>query len=154
MVKVTATVLRRDTEDRSYSSEVPIEQLVPGDIIQLAADVRLLGSKDLFISQAVLTGEAMPVEKFAGILGAPEGAVLEAPNACFLGTNVISGSATAVVVATGQNSYLGSIAHTLAGRRTLTSFEKGIRDISILLIRFTLVMAVLVFLINGFTKRD
>src|SRR5215831_1929085 len=114
MVKVTATVLRRDTEDRSYSSEVPIGQLVPGDIIQLAAgdmipaDVRLLGSKDLFISQAVLTGEAMPVEKFAGILGAPEGAVLEAPNACFLGTNVISGSATAVVVGTGPSTYLGS----------------------------------------------
>jgi P-type Mg2+ transporter len=160
MVKVTATVLRRDKEDRSYSSEVPIEQLVPGDIIQLAAgdmipaDVRLLNSKDLFISQAVLTGEAMPVEKFAGILGAPEGAVLEAPNACFLGTNVISGTATAVVVATGQSSYLGSIAHSLAGRRILTSFEMGIRDISILLIRFTLVMAVLVFLINGVTKRN
>ncbi len=160
MVKVTATVLRRDKEDRAYSSEVPIEQLVPGDIIQLAAgdmipaDVRLLSSKDLFISQAVLTGEAMPVEKFAGILGAPEGAVLEAPNACFLGTNVISGTAAAVVVATGQNSYLGSIAHSLAGRRILTSFELGIRDISILLIRFTLVMAALVFLINGLTKRN
>ena len=160
MVKVTATVLRRDMEDRSYATEVPIEQLVPGDVIQLAAgdmipaDVRLLNSKDLFISQAVLTGEAMPVEKFSGILGAPEGAVLEAPNACFLGTNVISGTSTAVVVATGQNSYLGSIAHTLAGRRTLTSFEMGIRDISFLLIRFTLVMAVLVFLINGFTKHD
>src|SRR5262245_56818826 len=160
MVKVTATVLRRDMEDRSYATEIPIEQLVPGDVIQLAAgdmipaDVRLLNSKDLFISQAVLTGEAMPVEKFAGILGAPEGAVLEAPNACFLGTNVISGTSTAVVVATGQNSYLGSIAHTLAGRRTLTSFEMGIRDISFLLIRFTLVMAVLVFLINGFTKRN
>jgi Mg2+-importing ATPase len=160
MVKVTATVIRRALDNVSYSSEVPIEQLVPGDIIQLAAgdmipaDVRLLGSKDLFISQAVLTGEAMPVEKFAGILGTPEGAVLDAPNACFLGTNVISGTATAVVVATGQSTYLGSIARSISGRRTITSFESGIRDISVLLIRFTLVMAVLVFLINGLTKHN
>ncbi len=160
LVKVTAAVVRRDKDNQPHTAEVPIERLVPGDIIQLAAgdmipaDVRLLNSKDLFISQAVLTGEAMPVEKFAGITGTPDGGVLEAANACFLGTNVISGTATAVVIATGQSTYLGSIAHSIAGRRTITSFEKGIRDISILLIRFTLVMAVLVFLINGFTKHD
>ncbi|HKD43718.1 MAG TPA: magnesium-translocating P-type ATPase [Myxococcaceae bacterium] len=160
LVKVTATVIRRDLENHPYTAEVPIEQLVPGDIIQLAAgdmipaDVRLLSSKDLFISQAVLTGEAMPVEKFAPLQGAPEGSVLEAPNACFLGTNVISGSATAVVVGTGPSTYLGSIARSITGQRTLTSFEKGIRDISILLIRFTLVMAVLVFIINGISKHN
>jgi Mg2+-importing ATPase len=159
MVKVTATVFRREDEGPSRPKEVPIERLVPGDIIQLSAgdmipaDARLLSSKDLFVTQAVLTGEAMPVEKVSAPVRSAGGG-LDTPNMCFLGTNVISGIATAVVVLTGAKTYLGSIAQSITGRRPLTSFEQGIRGISFLLIRFMAVMSLLVFLLNGLTKHD
>ncbi|CVF92870.1 TPA: magnesium-translocating P-type ATPase [Serratia marcescens] len=171
MVRTTATVLRRS----SYSAhpltlEVPIRELVPGDIIQLSAgdmvpaDVRLIASRDLFISQAILTGEAIPIEKYdaMGCVAqkssegevSSENALLELSNVCLMGTNVASGTATAVVVATGGRTYFGSLAKSIVGSRAQTAFDRGVNSVSWLLIRFMLVMVPVVLLINGFTKGD
>ncbi len=146
--------------------EVPIEMLAPGDVVHLSAgdmvpaDLRILSAKDLFVSQSALTGEALPVEKYdlpgaeAVRRLAAAGSPLEMPNVCFMGTSVISGSARAVVVATGERTYFGALASHLVGKRAPTSFDKGVNGISWLLIRFMLVMVPLVFLINGVTKGD
>src|SRR5271157_3519604 len=139
--------------------EVPIKLLVPGDVVYLSAgdmvpaDLVLISAKDLFVSQSILTGESLPVEKSAD-RGRGEGTQgpLELPNACFMGTNVVSGSAKAVVVATGPGTYLGTLARHLVGKRAETSFDRGVNGVSWLLIRFTLVMVPLVFVINGLTK--
>ncbi|HMF37065.1 MAG TPA: magnesium-translocating P-type ATPase, partial [Isosphaeraceae bacterium] len=139
--------------------EVPIKLLVPGDVVYLSAgdmvpaDLILISAKDLFVSQSILTGESLPVEKSADRgRGAETQAPLELPNACFMGTNVVSGSAKAVVVATGPGTYLGTLARHLVGKRAETSFDRGVNGVSWLLIRFTLVMVPLVFVINGLTK--
>jgi P-type Mg2+ transporter len=157
MVKTTATVLRIGEEKR----EIDIKELVPGDIIQLSAgdmipaDVRVLQSKDLFVSQAMLTGESLPVEKTdAAVPNAAQASLLELSNSCFMGTNVISGTAQAVIVNTGSNTYFGSLSKSLTGKRAETSFDKGVNSVTWLLIRFMLVMVPLVFLINGLTKHD
>ncbi|SMB40022.1 magnesium transporter [Serratia proteamaculans] len=171
MVRTTATVLRRS----SYSAqpltlELPIRELVPGDIIKLSAgdmipaDVRLLASRDLFISQAILTGEAIPIEKYDAMGNvsqkssedevSSEHALLELSNICLMGTNVASGTATAVVVATGGRTYFGSLAKSIVGSRSQTAFDRGVNSVSWLLIRFMLVMVPIVLLINGFTKGD
>ncbi len=149
--------LNLDTPDRQ---ELPIKYLVPGDVIFLAAgdmipaDVRLMAAKDLFVSQGALTGESLPVEKQPTLPSDQEQRQnpLELANICFLGTNVISGTGTAVVIETGSNTYLGSLAKTVTGRKTMTSFDKGVNDVSLLLLRFMLVMAPAVFLINGSLK--
>ena len=160
MVRVTTTVVRRDESGTSHESEIPIRQLVPGDIVRLSAgdmipaDVRLLSAKDLFIAQSALTGEALPVEKTPLPAQSPAQNPLELTNVAFLGTNVTSGTATALVLNTGDDTYLGSIAGSLAGPRALTSFERGIRGVSLLLLRFMAVMTVIVFVINGVTKHD
>jgi Mg2+-importing ATPase len=146
--------------------EVPIRDLAPGDVVQLSvgdlipADVRLLSARDLFVSQSALTGESMPVEK----TDAPPGEVrrlleahagpLELPNVCFLGTTVVSGTARAVVVVTGDRTYLGSLARHVVGRRAPTAFDRGVNAVSWLLIRLMLLMVPLVFFINGLTKGD
>lgn len=177
MVKTTATVLRRKgNKDQPKIREVAIEEIVPGDIIRLysgdiiPADVRLIESKDLFISQAILTGESLPIEKY-DTLGevAPKSvstsasmedkvtsgsSLLELNQFCFMGTNVVSGTATAVVVATGEKTYFGSLAKSIAGSRSQTAFDKGVNSVSWLLIRFMLVMVPIVLLINGFAKGD
>ncbi|MGH8233837.1 MAG: magnesium-translocating P-type ATPase [Rhodanobacteraceae bacterium] len=161
MVRNTATVTRRASDGHSERIEVPVIELVAGDIVHLSAgdmvpaDLRLLTAKDLFISQAILTGESLPVEKMA-----PEHAhksdahvdALDLPTVCYMGTNVVSGAATAVVVATGPRSYLGSLARTLSGEREQTSFDRGVRSVSWLLIRFMAVMVPIVFVIQGFGK--
>lgn len=173
MVSTTATVLRKSgrSDARPEPSaklplagaekhEIPIGKLVPGDVIHLSAgdmipaDVRLLSARDMFVNQASLTGEALPVEKFpsAVIFGGKN--QLELPNICFMGTNVVSGTATAVVVGTGQGTYFGSLADTIVGERVLTSFDKGVNRFAWLMIRFMLVMVPLVFLVNGLTKGD
>ncbi len=157
MVRTTATVLREQTG----REEIDIKQLVPGDIILLSAgdmipaDVRIMQSKDLFVSQAMLTGEALPVEKTeAANKNADKISPLDLDNVCFMGTNVVSGTAHAVVVNTGSETYFGSLSKSLIGKRAETSFDKGVNSVSWLLIRFMLVMVPLVFLINGFTKHD
>ena len=140
------------------AAEIPLARVVPGDIVHLCAgdmipaDVRLLSAKDLFVNQAALTGESLPVEKFSAPLPAQGQSTIDLPNICFMGSNVLSGTAIAVVVATGARTYFGSIASTLAERRELTSFELGVNRFVWLIIRFMLVMVPLVFVINGLTK--
>ena len=157
MVKTTATVLREGRDKQ----EIDIKELVPGDIIVLSAgdmipaDVRIMQSKDLFVSQAILTGEALPVEKTEKAnKKADKMSPLDLDNVCFMGTNVVSGTAHAVVINTGSETYFGSLSKSLVGKRAETSFDKGVNSVSWLLIRFMLVMVPLVFLINGFTKHD
>ncbi|MGP8539597.1 magnesium-translocating P-type ATPase [Pseudomonas protegens] len=171
MVRTTAAVLRREQMGmQARVREVPMRDLVVGDIIQLSAgdmipaDIRLIESRDLFISQAVLTGEALPVEKYdtlgavqeksATAQAADQQDLLDLPNICFMGTNVVSGTATAVVVATGSRTYFGSLARSIVGSRTQTAFDRGVNSVSWLLIRFMLVMVPIVLLINGFAKGD
>ncbi|MFF7860035.1 magnesium-translocating P-type ATPase [Pseudomonas monteilii] len=171
MVRTTATVLRREQVGQAPRlREVPMDDLVAGDIVQLSAgdmipaDIRLLESRDLFISQAVLTGEALPVEKYdtlghvaqksATEQGDSQGNLLELTNICFMGTNVVSGRARAVVVATGRRTYFGSLAKAIAGSRSQTAFDRGVNSVSSLLIRFMLVMVPVVFMINGVVKGD
>lgn len=156
MVRTTATVIRIEGK-----AELDIKNLVPGDIIQLSAgdmipaDVRILQSKDLFVSQSMLTGEAVPVEKIGDAASnTAKQSPLELNNICFMGTNVVSGTAIAAVVNTGEDTYFGSLSKSLIGKRGETSFDKGVNSVSWLLIRFMLVMVPLVFLINGFTKHD
>ncbi|HEY4293164.1 magnesium-translocating P-type ATPase [Luteibacter sp.] len=163
MVRNTATVTRRAADGHAERIEVPVEELVAGDIVHLGAgdmvpaDLRLLAAKDLFISQAILTGESIPVEKAApnGTTAADGSAgPLDLPTVCYMGTNVVSGTATAVVLATGPRTYLGSLARTLSGERVQTSFDRGISSVSWLLIRFMAVMVPIVFVINGIDKHD
>ena len=140
--------------------DVPLRDLVPGDVILLAAgdmvpaDVRLLHSKDLYVSQATLTGESLPVEKHAsvGTIASASSNPLELESLCFLGTAVVSGAASAVVVHTGGRTILGSVAEGVQVPKSSTGFDKGVNDVSRLLLRFMLVMAPSVFLINGVLK--
>jgi Mg2+-importing ATPase len=155
MIHVTATVVRDGT-----AKEIPLRDLVPGDIIKLAAgdmipgDVRLLSSKDVFVTQGSLTGESLPVEKFHDPETKGEASPTELKNTCFMGTSVESGTATAAVVATGAQTYLGSMAHSITGERALTSFDHGLNRFTWLMMKFMVVMVPLVFFINGFTKHD
>jgi Mg2+-importing ATPase len=155
MISVTATVLR-DGQPR----EIPLRDLVPGDVVKLCAgdmipgDVRLVSAKDLFVIQATLTGESLPVEKTEAPDTREKVSPIERANLCFLGTSVESGSATAVIVATGPQTYFGSVASSLAGEQPETAFERGIKRFTWLMIRFMVVMVPLVFLINGLTKHN
>ncbi len=154
MVKTTASVERKP-EGRQ---ELPLEDIVVGDLIYLSAgdmipaDVRIVRAKDLFISQAALTGESEPQEKNAA--PATADILQECHNMAFMGSNVISGSATAVVVAVGNETLFGGIAKALTERRETSSFEKGVNSVSWTLIRFMLIMVPIVFVVNGVTKHD
>ena len=153
MIKVTATVVREGQQ-----AEIPLSHLVPGDVVALAAgdmipaDIRVVTSKDLFVVQASLTGESLPVEKFDARETRENLSPIELSNVCFLGTSVESGSATAVVVTTGRQTYFGSMASSIAGQMVETSFDKGIKQFTWLMIKFMMIMVPLVFLINGLTK--
>jgi len=163
MVETTVCAARKfhDKESGdtiSEKKEIPMDEIVVGDLVYLAAgdmvpaDVRIITAKDLFISQASLTGESEPVEKFAGPVIRVSNNPLEYKNLAFMGTNVISGSATAVVITVGDDTILGSIASQLQTKAPPTSFEKGVNSVSWVLIRFMLVMVPIVLLVNGFTK--
>jgi Mg2+-importing ATPase len=153
MIKVTATVIR-DGQAR----EVALRELVPGDIVKLSAgdmipaDLRIISSKDLFIIQASLTGESLPIEKFDARESRENISPLDFSNVCFLGTSVESGTALAVTVTTGKHTYFGKMAGSVAGQQVETSFDKGIKHFTWLMIRFMVVMVPLVFLVNGITK--
>jgi Mg2+-importing ATPase len=155
MIRVTATVLRE-----GVAREVPLGELVAGDLVKLCAgdmvpgDVRVLNSKDLFIIQATLTGESLPVEKFDARDARENISPLEHTNLCFLGTSVESGTAQALVVETGPKTYLGTIAQSMSTQLVETSFDKGIKRFTWLMLRFMAVMVPLVFVINGLTKHD
>ena len=153
MISVTATVMRD-----GKPQELAIAQLVPGDVVALAAgdmipaDVRIVVAKDLFVVQSSLTGESFPVEKFELEKNATATATVELTSIAFLSSSVESGSATAVVIATGKDTYLGGIAKSLTEPTTQTSFDKGIAQFTSLILKFVLVMVPLVFIINGLTK--
>ncbi|MBB6128638.1 magnesium-translocating P-type ATPase [Mucilaginibacter lappiensis] len=157
MVTTTATVLRKPVGKKEFD----IKKLVPGDIVFLSAgdmipaDCRIMQSKDLFVSQAMLTGESLPVEKRSlPVRDAESKPLVELDNICFMGTNVVSGSAMAISVNTGNQTYFGSLSKDIVGKRAETSFDKGVNKVSYLLIRFMIVMVPLIFLINGFVKGD
>lgn len=151
MVRTTATVIRDGIQ-----KEIPLRMIVPGDIIHLAsgdmipADVQLITSKDLFVNQSSLTGESLPVEK--NVRAGSWKSNLENPNLCFMGTNVESGTAIAVVMTTGKKTYFGQLSSKVTGERAMTSFDKGVNQYTWLMIKFIFIMAPLVFLINGLTK--
>jgi Mg2+-importing ATPase len=155
MVSTTATVVRN-----GQRREISLKELVPGDIVHLSAgdmvpaDVRLLSAKDLFLNQAALTGESMPVEKLTAPVRDEAGNPLEMSNICFLGSNIESGTGQAVVVQTGSGTYFGSLAGSIIGQRQLTSFDKGVNGFTWLMIGFMAVMVPLVFLLNGLSKHN
>jgi P-type Mg2+ transporter len=154
MITVTATVRRGGPPQ-----EIAVRDLVPGDVVELAAgdmipgDVRITTAKDLFVIQGSLTGESFPIEKHEGVpAAAGTTSPIALPNLAFLGTSVASGAATAVIVATGQRTYLGGMAASLQQDVAETAFDRGISRFTWLMLRFMLVMVPLVFVINGLTK--
>ena len=155
MVQTNCHVIRGGIE-----VEIPMSDIVPGDIVSLQAgsiipaDLRLLTAKDFFVSQSSLTGESMPVEKLADSPKEPSQAVIEMPNAVFQGSNVVSGTAKALVVNTGVRTHFGSISEKLGSAPVLTSFDRGIAGFTWLMMRFMFVMVSVVFLIIGLTKGD
>ncbi|WP_192458138.1 magnesium-translocating P-type ATPase [Musicola keenii] len=162
MVSNRVTVLRSD-DQTGYSDyqDIPMDQLVPGDIVKLAAgdmipaDLRVLQARDLFISQASLTGESLPVEKVAQSRQHNPGSALECDTLCFMGTNVVSGTALAMVINIGVNTWFGQLAGRVVQQDgEENAFQKGISRVSWLLIRFMLVMTPVVLIINGYTKGD
>jgi Mg2+-importing ATPase len=169
MVRTKATVKRISEEEEGVIDrkiEIPLENLVPGDIVHLSAgdmvpaDVRLIDSKDLFISQSALTGESIPVEKYdievnaASVANKPTLGLLERNNLCFMGTSVVSGFGKAVVVATGTQSYFGSLSDVIVGDRPQTSFDRGVSAVTWVLIRFILIMVPIIFIINVVLKNN
>ncbi|MFD5142041.1 magnesium-translocating P-type ATPase [Streptomyces sp. NPDC058401] len=165
LVTTTCAVQRRAGSGSGPTTfEIPMDQVVRGDVVKLAAgdlipaDLRIITAKDLMVSQAALSGESLPVAKAdtrTDDLGQSATTdPVEADNLCLMGTSVTSGTATGLVVATGSDTYFGSMAGSLVGERPETNFDTGVRKVSFLLIRFMLVMVPIVFMINGFTKGD
>lgn len=173
LIETTASVYRFSNKNKkinlnvlnsvaNFTKEILIEDLVPGDIIFLSsgdmipADVRILFSTDLFINQSALTGETFPVEKHAinTTIDNKKSSILELENLCFMGTSVVSGGAIAIVIASGANTYFGSIASAVTSRRPATSFSKGIKKVTYILIGFMCVMVPLIFIVNAITKND
>ena len=155
MITTTCTVTRKGQE----MAEIPLDEVVVGDIVHLSAgdmlpaDVRILDAKDLFVSQASLTGESEPIEKIP-MVNETRDAITDYTNIAFMGSNVISGSASAVVVTVGDHTLFGSMASEVAHEAVETSFSKGVNAVSWVLLRFMLVMVPLVFVANGITKGD
>lgn len=149
----TATVVRNSKEQT-----IRTENVVKGDIVHLnagsiiPADVMILENKDLFLNQSVFTGESAPIEKTANFTDTDE--IFSLSNICLMGTSVISGSATAIVINTGFSTYLGSMGKQIDNKRETTNFEKGMNNITKLLIRYMLVVSIAVFVIYAFIRRD
>ena len=172
MVTNTASVMRRPTAVAAApgppppAQQIAVRGLVAGDVVALSAgdmipaDCRLLSARDLFVAQSAMTGESLPVEKFVpsmapGAALTPGTGALEQRNLVFMGTNVVSGTATALVVATGGRSYFGTLAaHATATETAPNAFQAGVNSVSWLLIRFAAVMVPIVFFVNGLTKGD
>lgn len=159
LVRTTAAVLRRRTASAAGSmQEVGLNKLVPGDVVHLSAgdmvpaDMRLIAVKDLFVNQSSLTGESMPVEKYAHPVQSLQVNTPDLFNLCFMGTHVVSGTASGVVIATGGCTFFGSIASTIAEEKELTSFDQGVQRYILLMIRIMIFMVPAVFLINGLAK--
>ena len=159
LVSITCRCVREDTG----AAEIPLADVVPGDLIELAAgdiipaDLRIVSAKNLFLTQAALTGESDPVEKTPAAIEEPFGRALlidDCTNFAFAGTTVQSGSGTGVVVTTGARTYLGGIASALDARPAATSFDAGVASVSRVLVGFMLVMCPIVFVLCGLTKGD
>lgn len=156
IVATTTTVIRNNEE-----MQIPIKEVTLGDIILLSAgsmipaDLRIIEAKDLYVGQSSLTGESDSVKKSVDTELKIEEleSIADLDTICFMGTNVISGSAKGVVVKTADSTYFGKIAHTLIQGKPKTAFQKGIENISKLLIRFMLFMIPLVFILNAW-KHD
>ena len=154
MLHTTACV-----ERAGEKAELPMDEIVVGDLVYLSAgdmipaDLRILSAKDLFISQSALTGESEAVEKL-GTAVRQRGALTDTENLAFMGSNVVSGSAKAVVIAVGNGTMLGMMAKNLNEKPPKTTFEKGVNAVSWVLIRFMLIMVPVVLFVNGFTKGD
>ncbi len=161
MVQVHATVMRRGAPgvDAEGYAEIPLERVVTGDIVRLAAgdlipaDLRLLVAHNLYVNESSLTGEAMPVEKQAAAPAADQ-PPLEMANLCFMGSSVVSGFATGIVLQTGRATYFGEIADRIVAADSVTDFDKGLNQFVWLMLRFMIVLVPLVFLINGVTKHN
>ena len=158
LIETTCAVTRE-----GVTKEIPIDEVVPGDIVNLStgdlipADARLIWTKDLFVNQSSLTGESMPIEKFVQIEGEkedPHVTALDLHNLAFMGTDVLSGQGKVVVLKTGEDTFFGDIATQSSKSRGETSFDRGVKNVSKLLINFMLVMVPIVFLINGISKGD
>ncbi|WP_342261525.1 magnesium-translocating P-type ATPase [Spiroplasma endosymbiont of Notiophilus biguttatus] len=173
LIETTASVFRFSNKNKkidfnalnsvaNFTKEVLIENLVPGDIIFLSsgdmipADVRILVSTDLFINQSALTGETFPVEKHAINTkdDNKKSSILELGNICFMATSIVSGGAIAIVIASGVNTYFGSIASAVTSKRPVTSFSKGIKKVTYILIGFMCIMVPLIFIVNVITKNN
>ncbi|WP_425382072.1 magnesium-translocating P-type ATPase [Spiroplasma endosymbiont of Melieria omissa] len=173
LIETTASVFRFSNKNKkidfnalnsvaNFTKEVLIENLVPGDIIFLSsgdmipADVRILVSTDLFINQSALTGETFPVEKHDINTkdDNKKSSILELENICFMGTSIVSGGTIAIVIASGVNTYFGSIASAVTSKRPVTSFSKGIKKVTYILIGFMCVMVPLIFIVNVITKNN
>ncbi|MCW3996598.1 MAG: magnesium-translocating P-type ATPase [Candidatus Bathyarchaeota archaeon] len=147
-VTTTATVLRDNVKQ-----EIKFPQIVPGDIIYLSAgdiapaDARVISAKDLFVNQSALTGESFPVEKTAGPVKSIEKGIVDWGNYCFMGTSVVSGTATAMVVKTGGSTEYGKIAKKLIEKPPETEFERGIKGFGFLIMQVTFLLVIFVFLI-------
>jgi len=155
MVQTDCLVVRGGKE-----VDIPVADVVPGDIVVLnagaiiPADLRLFTAKDFFVSQSSLTGESMPVEKITEPSAVGGRGIIELQNACFQGSNVLSGTARGVVINTGSRTHFGSIAERLSGQRVQTSFDRGIAGFTWLMIRFMVIMVTVVFFIVGMTKHN
>lgn len=155
IIHTKATVLRNNKK-----REILLREVVPGDIVFLFSgaiipgDVRLITSKDLFINQAMLTGESLPVEKHTTDLNLEKENIIEYCNLCFFGTSVESGLATAVVINTGKNTYLGNIANDINKSEHVSDFNKELKQFVILTLKFMAIMVPAVFLLNGIFKGD
>ena len=147
-VTTTATVLRDNVKQ-----EIKFPEIVPGDIIYLSAgdiapaDSRVISAKDLFLNQSSLTGESFPVEKTAGVVKGKKGAIIDWSNYCFMGTSVVTGTASAIVVKTGSATEYGKIAKKLIEKAPETEFERGMKSFGFLIMQVTFLLVILVFLI-------
>lgn len=153
-VTTTATVLRNGTR-----REVKLPEIVPGDIIYLSAgdiapaDARVINAKDLFINQSALTGESFPVEKTSAPVTGQAASVTHWSNYLFMGTSVVSGTATAVVVKTGISTEYGKISKRLVGAVPETEFERGIKGFGFLIMQVTMLLVLFVFFVNALLGR-
>ena len=152
LVATTCTVIRDKKE-----ITIPIKEVTIGDIVKLSAgsmipaDLRIIESKDLYVGQSALTGESDAVRKLTNSEIKPEDldSISDLDTICFMGTNVISGSATAVVIKTGDSTYFGKIAHNINNVKPKTAFQKDIEGISKLLVKFMIVLIPIVFILNA-----
>lgn len=159
MITTTCSVIRKNKHNEEKKKEIPLDKVVVGDIVTLSAgdmipaDVRILEAKDLFINQSSLTGESEPIEKIAKPLDKID-SITDRTNLAFMGSNVLSGQGSALVLATGDSTLFGSVASEVASQAPETNFTKGVNKVSWVLIRFMLIMVPIVFFVNGFTKGD